>query len=63
MPNVGNVSTTVKDNKLTIEIDLSRKLGPSSTGKTQIVASTGGGAPVEGAPDGFKLNLAAWVPK
>jgi hypothetical protein len=37
-----NVVVRVEGNKLTIEVDLSREYGPSSTGKTIIVATTAG---------------------
>ena len=43
-----NITTTVKGNKLTIEIDLSKIFGPSKSGKTIIVASTEGNQKVEG---------------
>jgi hypothetical protein len=43
-----NVTMTVKDNKLTIEVDLSKSFGPSASGKTIIIASTEGNQPVEG---------------
>ena len=43
-----NITTTVKGNKLTIEIDLSKTFGPSKSGKTIIVASTEGDQKVEG---------------
>ncbi len=43
-----NITTTVKGNKLTIEIDLSKTFGPSKSGKTIIVASTEGNQKVEG---------------
>lgn len=41
-----NVTMTVKENILIIEVDLSRSLGPSSSGKSMLIASTGGSAPV-----------------
>jgi hypothetical protein len=37
-----NVTTKVSGNSLTITIDLSKRFGPSSSGKTIIVASTRG---------------------
>jgi hypothetical protein len=42
--------------KLTIEIDLTRDLGPSSTGKTRMVATTKGNAEVPGHP-ALKLGV------
>lgn len=41
---------------LTIEIDLTKEFGPSSTGKTIIVASSQGNADIPGKP-GFRLGL------
>ena len=37
-----NVKYEVKDNKLIIEIDLTKEFGPSKSGKTITVASTRG---------------------
>lgn len=51
-----NVKMTVDGDKLTIEIDLTKDFGLSKTGKTSVVASTGGFAEVDGKP-GLKLNL------
>jgi hypothetical protein len=55
-----NVATTVKGNKLVIEIDLDKDLGVSSSGKTHIVAKSGF-AQIEGKP-GFGFTLNAWRP-
>ena len=41
-----NVKMTVKDDKLTIEVDLSKELGPSKSGKTIVIGSTKGIKPV-----------------
>jgi hypothetical protein len=51
-----NVSMTVKGHKLTIVVDLMGDFGPSSSGKTVIVASTNGPAEIEGHPS-IKLGL------
>lgn len=37
-----NIKATLKGNKLHLEIDLSERLGDSSSGKSVIIASTGG---------------------
>ncbi|MBN2034268.1 MAG: hypothetical protein JW836_13425 [Deltaproteobacteria bacterium] len=37
-----NVEMTVEGNILTIKVDLSKEFGPSSSGKTIIIASTEG---------------------
>jgi len=43
MPTMGkNVTYEVNGDKLTIEVDLSKSFGPSSTGKTIVVATSGG---------------------
>lgn len=49
-----NIKVEVKGTTATITIDLSKRLGPSSTGKTMIVATTKGN--VEIAP-GIKMGL------
>lgn len=41
-----NVDMEVKDNILTIKVDLNKNLGPSSSGKTIIIASTKGNIPL-----------------
>ena len=51
-----NVTLAVKGNTLTVTIDLSQRNGPSSTGKTLMVASTKGNANVPGHP-GIKLGV------
>ena len=43
-----NVQMKVEGDKLTITVDLSKEFGPSSSGKTIIVASTEGNQTVEG---------------
>ncbi len=43
-----NVELTVKGTILTITVDLSKRFGPSSSGKTTIVATTAGAVPVPG---------------
>jgi hypothetical protein len=43
-----NVKTEVKGSILTITVDLSQRHGPSSSGKTIIVATTSGNARVPG---------------
>lgn len=43
-----NVDMTVKDGKLTIVVDLTKSFGPSTSGKTIIIASTEGNQTVDG---------------
>jgi hypothetical protein len=51
-----NVAMQVKDDILTITVDLSKDFGPSSSGKTTIIATTEGNQTVEGHED-IKLGL------
>jgi len=51
-----NVQMSVKDNTLTITVDLSKEYGPSSTGKSIIIASTEGNVSVPGS-EGIKIGL------
>ncbi len=44
----GNVKGTLKGDILTLEIDVSKNLGPSKSGKTMIIATTAGNKPVTG---------------
>jgi hypothetical protein len=48
---VKNIKATIKGSILTIEIDLSKELGPSASGKTVLIASSGGNKPVPGRED------------
>lgn len=43
-----NVEMKVEGNVLTIQVDLTKEFGPSSSGKTIIIASTEGNVAVEG---------------
>ena len=49
----GNIQTDVKGNILTIIIDLSKSLGRSKSGKSEIIASSYGAIAV----NGVKVNL------
>jgi hypothetical protein len=51
-----NVSMEIKDKKLIVTVDLSKDFGPSSSGKSRIVASTEGNADVPGHT-GTKIGL------
>ena len=57
-----NVSMRVDGSILVIEIDLSQTLGLSSTGKSEIVASTGGNVGVPGQPE-VKVGLNVYRPR
>jgi len=55
-----NVDMQIQGNKLVITVDLTKRLGPSKTGKTVIVASTAGNAAVPGHPT-IKVGLNAFT--
>ena len=52
-----NVEMTVVDNILTIKVDLSRSFGPSSSGKTIIIATTEGNINVPEREEKIGLNV------
>jgi hypothetical protein len=52
-----NVEITVAGDILTITIDLSKEFGPSSSGKTTIVASTEGNVTVPEREEKIGLNV------
>lgn len=53
-----NVSASIKAGKLTLVIDLTQRLGPSKSGKTERVATTNGNIEVA---DGIRLGVNAFV--
>ena len=57
-----NVSMRVDGSILVIEIDLSQSLGPSSSGKSEIIATSGGNIPVPGLPE-VKVGLNVFRPR
>jgi len=52
-----NVDLKVEGNILTIRVDLSKEYGPSSSGKTIIVASTEGNVSVPERDEKIGLNV------
>lgn len=53
-----NMKTEVKGSMLTITIDLSKEIGPSKSGKTTLIASSGGNIAIAGAKgEQFKLGV------
>ncbi len=50
-----NIAIDVKAKKMTVTVDLSKNFGPSSTGKTIIVANSHGFQPINGSDE--RLNL------
>lgn len=59
-----NVTIEVKGNTLTLTVDLSHTIGPSSSGKTVLIASTEGNAAIPGHPNvRLGLNVFAYPEK
>lgn len=54
-----NIEASVKEGKLTLVIDLSKTQGKSASGKSTIVATTGGNQTVDGT-NGLVLGLNAY---
>ena len=52
-----NVQMVVDGNILTIKVDLSKEFGPSSSGKTIIIASTEGNVSVPDREEKVGLNV------
>ena len=52
-----NVEMTVEGNILTIKVDLAREFGPSSSGKTIIIASTEGNISIPDRQEKVGLNV------
>ena len=52
-----NMKWEVKDNKLIIEIDLTKEFGGSKSGKTITIASTRGNQKIEGTNAIIGLNV------
>ena len=52
-----NVEMKVEGNILTIKVDLSKEFGPSSSGKTTIIASTEGNISVPERDEKVGLNV------
>lgn len=52
-----NVEMTVEGNTLTIKVDLTKEFGPSSSGKTIIIASTEGNVSIPDRDEKIGLNV------
>jgi hypothetical protein len=52
-----NITAKQEGDKLILEIDLSKEIGLSSTGKMMGIASTGGFVPLFNMTKEFKVNL------
>ncbi len=57
-----NVDLSIQDNILTIKVDLTKEFGPSSSGKTIIIASTEGNISIPGAEE-KKIGLNVYKKK
>ena len=52
-----NIEMSIEGSVLTIRVDLSKEFGPSSTGKTIIIASTEGNVAVPNRQEKIGLNV------
>ena len=52
-----NVELKVDGTTLTISVDLSKEFGPSSSGKTTIIATTEGNVSIPGRDEKIGLNV------
>jgi hypothetical protein len=52
-----NVELTIEGTMLTIKVDLSKEFGPSSSGKTIIIASTEGNVSIPDREEKIGLNI------
>ena len=52
-----NVELTIEGTMLTIKVDLSKDFGPSSSGKTTIIASTEGNVSIPEREEKIGLNI------
>ncbi len=52
-----NVEMSVEGTVLTVRVDLSKEFGPSSTGKTIIIASTEGNVTIPNRQEKVGLNV------
>jgi len=57
-----NVKIDLNGNTLTVTVDISKEFGPSSSGKTIIIASTEGNQPIPGRED-VKIGLNVYKKK
>lgn len=55
--NMKNVEMTVEGNILTVKVDLTKEFGPSSSGKTIIIASTEGNISIPDRNEKIGLNV------
>ena len=52
-----NIKTTIKGDKLTIEIDLKKRHGKSSSGKSEIVGTTSGNVKLDAPYENISIGI------
>lgn len=52
-----NVEYSVEGSILTIKVDLTKSQGPSASGKTTLIATTGGNVKIEGTDAVMGINV------
>ncbi|HZU01992.1 MAG TPA: hypothetical protein VFA10_20135 [Ktedonobacteraceae bacterium] len=57
-----NIVATIEGNMLVLKIDLTKKFGPSKSGTSDIVASTGGNISVPGREE-IKMGINVYTPR
>ena len=57
MQNLTNATMAVKGDQLVITVDLSKKQGPSKSGKTMIIATSSGNQTIAGTDAIIGLNI------
>jgi hypothetical protein len=60
--NLENLTVTTEGTTVTMTFDITGNLGESSSGKSDIVATSGGNIPVPGVP-GLKMGLNVFRPR
>ncbi len=58
-----NIKTELKGSILILEVDLSKNLGPSKSGKTLLIATTSGNTAVPGADNGAIMGINIYKPR
>jgi hypothetical protein len=58
-----NVQASVEGKTLVLRIDMTQDFGKSKTGKTTIVATTGGNVSIPGTVEGLKVGVNCYLDK
>jgi len=53
---------TLLGNVITLEVDITKELRPSASGKNMLIATTSGGISIPGLPSDVKLNVNVYKP-